>query len=86
MFIGGVMNIVKKISCKVVRSVPLEHGRGRFEHWSRQDNDHRNSGQVASVNSHAGHISGSFTYTSRRGKLRISIDNNPAGQLLDCYL
>ncbi len=78
--------MVKKISCRVVSSVPLGKSGEALRHvWGSNNKRHR-VGDIVAVNIPVRHAGGLVTYTSRFGIARALIDNGPMGQILDCYV
>jgi len=77
--------VVKRISCRVVKSVPLSKSGDALWHARRSNNKHRKISNIAGTDVGLRHTSDSFTYTGRRNTERVSIDDK-LGQILDCYI
>lgn len=90
--------MVKRISCRVVRSVPLDKSSGTFGHHSQSNRDSK-VGVAVTVNVRArgtdnlvrnpkGHNPdfGNLTYTRRLEAAKVSIGNSLRDQVLDCYV
>jgi len=88
--------VLKKVSCRVVRSVPLSKSSGASRY---EGNKHYKSGDAvggiskapyrvweAGANVRAGQRSDSISYTGRVERARVSNDDGPLGQILDCYV
>ena len=74
--------MIKRISCRVVNSVPLGQGGGvRFARVSR---DVHAGGRE--VGREVGCVGDVVTYTARRGILRESMECGMSGRVLDCYI
>ena len=88
--------MLKKVSCRVVRSVPL----GKSGVASQcAGNKHYKSGDAvggiskapyhvweAGANVRVGQRGDWISYTGRRERARVSNDDGPLGQILDCYV
>jgi len=81
--------MTKRISCKVVRSVPLTKAINALMGAHRLHKEHHSSDDVVAVNVWVRYTSNSATYP---GSLDISgvryeqIDYRLRGQILDCYV
>jgi len=63
----------KKISCKIIKSVPLGGGDDRLHDGCRTSLQHSKISDI-----------GTSTYTHRLIVTTTCIDNSPAAQILDC--
>ena len=89
MLIGGTVIMTKRISCKVVRSVPLGKSSGSPRHPVNSRFKISNFklsaiGSETAFNVHTRDNHNSVTYTSRAELARLSNGDGPAGQNLDC--
>ena len=82
----GFDEVVKRISCRVVRSVPFSRSVGLSQRARGRDAERSGSGyaDVASVGFES--PSNSVTYTFGPGGARVSVDEGPAGRILDFYV
>lgn len=78
--------MIKRISCRVVSSVPLDRSSDALRGARQPDNKHHKISNAAAVNIHAGHNSTVVTYTGRLDIAGVSIGDSPIGQILDCYV
>ena len=78
----GCDEMVKRISCRVVGSVPLGRGSGRRRHISYSQGEHHKTG--IRVASDAAWANNSVVYTSRLVTVRESVNDGFTGQILDC--
>lgn len=78
--------MIKRILCTVVRSVPLSKTSDTLLHAEQLSDGHHKTGDIAAANVRFGHTSNSVFYTSRSGIAKVTVDNNPIGQILDCYI
>jgi len=89
----------KRISCKVIRTIPLSRCGVELRHESRSNDKPYNISNAAArtpntkkyvwesaVNVQARHTSNSVTYTDRLNITRISIDDGLTAQVLDLYV
>jgi len=89
----------KRISCKVIRTIPLSKSSDELRHTSRpNDKPHKISDTAARTaktkncvwepcaNVQARHTSNSVTYTDRLDTTRMSIDDSLTAQVLDLYV
>lgn len=94
--VGGVMR--KRISCKVVRSIPLSKRRDEVRHASISNNKSHKFSDAAGIpntkkyawepaaTTQAKHTGYSVTYTDRLGLTRMPFDNDLTAQTLDFYV
>ena len=81
--------MVKKISCKVVRSVPLSKSSSVLPHSSESNNEHRKADDIAGADVHEPADNGnSATHASRLDAAGIytSAEDGLTGKMLDCYV
>ena len=78
--------MVKRISCRVIRTVPLGKSGDALRYVWGSSNKRHKVGDIVAVNITVRHADGSVTYASRFGIARVLIDNGPMGQILDCYV
>ena len=89
----------KKISCRVIKSVPLYENSDVFADASHSGKKQHNVGEVAAGNNRAGeggnsirdrkgHTAafGELSYTCQSGAAKISVDNGLTRGIVDCYL
>lgn len=76
--------MVKKISCRVLNSGPFGKSGDRLPYVSRPNNNHQEDGGVSAAKTKD--ASNTVTYTNYSSTARISIDNSPTGQIVDCYV
>ncbi len=77
--------MVKRISCRVVRSVPLS-GRGDFsQHVERRADKHFKGRDVEAANVRFETPGNPATYSFRCGTAGISVDDGPTGRIFDFY-
>ncbi len=70
---GGEMR--KRISCRVIRSIPLGRSGDAHRHASRPDHKHSKISDTAAL-----------TYTDRLDGTKVSFDEASAAQILDLYV
>jgi len=75
--------MIKRISCRVVDSVPLSRNSIALRRTSRSDDKGRKSGDAITAN--ASGPGNSVVYTGRLGITRKFADDSLIGQILDCY-
>ena len=80
----------KRISCKVVRSIPLSRSSDglRYVHVSINDKPYNISDasiRTPSANAQVRHANNSFTYTGSLKITRVPIDDGLTAQILDYY-
>jgi hypothetical protein len=75
--------MVKRISCRVVNSVPLGNGDGRSRPVNRSRNEHPKSCNTAGSCSNGSGTSGAYPNQSVPAIGRVNTDL--LGQTLDCY-
>ena len=78
--------MVKKISCRVIRSVPLSESSKARLYASQSDNMHHEIDYIVASNIGMRHPHNSVTYTSRLDTARVRADDGSIGQILDCYV
>lgn len=89
----------KRISCKVIRTIPLSKSSSELRHASMSnDKPHNISDTAAGIpntkkwvwepaaNAHERHTGSSVTYTDRLDITRIPIKDGLTEQVLDCYV
>ena len=77
--------MVRRISCRVVRSVPLS-GRGDFSQRVRDGaGRHFKSRDVEAANVRFESPGNPATYSFRCGTAGISVDDSPIGRIVDFY-
>jgi len=74
--------MIKKISCRVVRSVPLGRNRGTFQRARWSNNKHH---RVDAAAADAGQSSSPPTDMSQFNIARASAENDLRGKFLDYY-
>jgi len=75
--------MIKRISCRVIRSVPLGRNGGTFQRARWSNNKHHRVDDTAAAN--AGQSSSPATYTSPFNTARASVENDLRGKFLDYY-
>ena len=78
--------MTKRISCKVVRSVPLGKSSEVLRDANLFDNKHHNIGNIGVVDVQPGPTDNWVSYTGQLGRAKVSADNDPMGQILNCYV
>ena len=72
--------MVKRISCRVIRSVTLDKAGGSLHSANHPDNNpHKTDTRSKYKNNSVG-------YTGRSNIAAVSVDNGLAGQFVDCYV
>ncbi len=82
----GCDEMIKRISCRVVSSVPLGKSSDALRHAGQPNNEHHKISNAAAVNILARHSSTPVSYTGRLDIAGVSIGDSPIGQILDCYV
>ena len=82
----GCDEMIKRISCRVVSSVPLGKSSDALRHAGQPNNEYHRIGDAAAVNICARHNGTVVTYTGRLDIAGVSIGDSPIGQILDCYV
>ena len=82
----GCDEMIKRISCRVVSSVPLGRSSDALRHAGQPNSEHHKISNAAAVNIRAGHNGTAITYTGRLDIAGVSIGDSPIGQILDCYV
>lgn len=94
--VGGGMR--KRISCKIIRTIPLSMCSSELRHESRSNDKSHNISNAArtpkakkyvwesAANAQARHTSNSVTYTDRLNITRMSINDGLTAQVLDIYV
>ena len=78
--------MTKKISCRVVRSIPLtKRGGERRKAYRPNSKDRRNS-YITVKNAQVKKAGHSVTYTAQSGIAKVFINDSPTGQSLDSYV
>jgi len=75
--------MIKRISCRVVRTEPVVKSINALQHASRSNHSHHKIGEA---NFHYKSTNDTFIYTRILEITSISIKNSLAGQILDCYV
>jgi len=75
--------MVKRISCRVIGSVPLIEGSGALRHSSRSNDKHHKRSNTVTAN--VSDPSNSVVHTGRLDITREFADDGLVGQILDCY-
>jgi hypothetical protein len=78
--------MTKRITCKVIRSVPLNKATDRLMRSDQLSSKHSSSSDVAAVNIRIWRTNNSVAYANRLNKSKVAIDRYPVGQILDCYV
>ena len=81
--------MIKKIQCRVVRSVPLRKSSYTLWHASRSNNEHHRASDVdaaSPTNVQVKCTGNSVIYTIQVGVAKIFTERTPAGQILDYYV
>ncbi|HEW79451.1 MAG TPA: hypothetical protein ENH34_05775 [Phycisphaerales bacterium] len=76
--------MVKRISCKVVNSVPLAKRGGERRKAYRPNSEDRRNSNLAVKNVNIKKADPSLTYTDRLNIAGVSIDSSQTGRILDC--
>jgi len=71
--------VTKKISCRVVKSVPLSKNGDILRHVSRLADEHRKVGRTFAEN-------GNYIDNPAKTTGWVCLGKNVAGQILDCYV
>lgn len=82
----GCDEMIKRISCRVVRSVPLGRSSDALRHARQPNDEHHKIGDVVAVNIRARHNGTPVAYTGRLDIAGVSVGDSPIGQILDCYV
>lgn len=75
--------MLKKIPCRVVRVKPLGKNSNASHHASRSNHFHH---KIGDVNPQCKSTNDTVIYTRTLEITSISMDNNLAGDILDCYV
>ena len=89
--------MAKRISCRVVRTVPLSTSNEALRHVDGSNNKHPKADNVTAANVSRSRNSvrepktynlalGILAYTGRLGTARVSVNDGPIGWILDCYV
>ncbi|MHC4460076.1 MAG: hypothetical protein ACYS6W_14090 [Planctomycetota bacterium] len=78
--------MIKRISCRVVRTVPLGRSSDALRHGGQPGNEQHRIDDAATVNIYASHNGTFVTYTGRLDTAGVSMGDSPMGQILDCYV
>ena len=81
----GCGEVVKRISCRVVRSVPFKRSGGASRRAGHLDAEVSWGGSVDAVNISFKSPDNSVVYRSRRGAVEIPLGEDCAGRILDFY-
>ena len=88
----------KRISCKVIRTIPLSMCSRELRHASRSNDKPHNISNASrtpntkkyvwesAANAQAGHTNNSVTYTGRLNITRMSINDGLRAQVVDIYV
>ena len=94
--VGGRM--IKRISCKVIRTIPLSMCNRELRHESKSNHKPHNISNASrtpntknnvwesAANAQARHTNNSVTYTDRLNITRMSINDGLTAQVLDIYV
>ncbi len=94
--VGGGMR--KRISCKIIRTIPLSMCSSELRHEGRSNDKPHNISNASrtpkakkyvwepAANAQARHTSNSVTYTDRLNITRMSINDSLTAQVLDIYV
>jgi len=77
--------VVKRISCRVVRSVPFKRSGGASRREARLDAEVSWSGSVEAANVSFKSPDNSVVYRSWRGAVEIPLGEDCTGRILDFY-
>jgi hypothetical protein len=77
--------MTKRISCRVVKSVPLSRVGRTFRPAAGSDDRRRPVDAGLTANVPTTGPARALTYTNRSGRAKISSDNAGIGRILDCY-
>ncbi len=77
--------MVKKISCRVVRSVPLSRSSDARLWVNQPDKKPHKFRDATVVNVGVRRTGNSLIYTARGDTVRVPIGNGPTERILDCY-
>ncbi len=80
----GCDEMIKRVSCRVVSSVPLGKGSSRLRPISHSNDEHSKRADAAPVD--AGRPGNSVVYTSQLVTVKESADDFLVGRILDCYV
>ena len=80
------MYMVKRISCRVVRSVTLDKAGGFLHSATHPDNNPHESDDIISADTGFKCKSNSVGYKGRSNTAVVFVDNGLAGQFVDCYV
>ena len=80
----GCDEMIKKISCRVVDSVPLGRSSSIIPRVSRSNDERLRPGDTAAAN--VSSPGNTVLYTGRLGITREFVDGSLIGQILDCYV
>lgn len=78
--------MIKRISCRVVSSVPLGRSGDALRDARQPGNEHHEISNAAAENIHSRHNGTFVTYTDRFDIAGVSVGDSPIGQILDCYV
>jgi hypothetical protein len=78
------MNMIKKISCRVVGSVPLGRSSSIIPRVSRSNDERLKPGDAVAAN--VSSPGNSVLYTGRLGITKEFVGDSLTGQILDCYV
>jgi len=82
--------MAKRISCRVVRTVPLSENCNTLLYAHRSNNKHPKADNIIAANvsrSKTHNLApGILTYTGWLNIARVSAEDSPIGQILDCYV
>jgi len=90
--------MIKRISCKVIRTIPLSKSSVELRHASRSNHKPHNISNASrtpntkkyvwesAANAQARHTNNSVTYTGRLNITRMSINDGLTAQVVDIYV
>lgn len=80
------MNMVKRISCRVVRSVPLDKADSILCYAAWPNNNPHDADDATAADGSFKYKSDSVSYTILSNIASASVDNSLTGQFVDCYV
>jgi len=78
--------MVKRIPCRVIRTVSLSKSSDLLRHAGRSDNKGPKARDIIAVDVRVRHGRSSVIYTRCLGTLNEAFDDGPIGQILDFYV
>ena len=77
--------MVKKVTSKVVGTLPFVERRSRSRAINPSENKYRRLDDIGGVNTKSGYLPNWSTYTNQVGRLKASIENPSVGQMLNYW-